>query len=239
MDPPLPASTMALPNTWQARKTLRKSTSRMRSHSASSISKNGVPELMPAAFKTISTPPKLANVASSTRWISAFRVTSAWHARALAPLIADRPGMPLRTVLVQIGNHDIRARSGQSHGDLAREHSSPADNHRGLPRQREEILNQRYGLPHRCHSRFELELQQPSWTRYTTSSYSSSSSRVSFTRPLPLSFSSNGCQQCSQMSNSFPSISFLETLGRRTAQVTTHHRLPPGSTTREYNRIRI
>ena len=63
IEPPRPASTIAFPNTWQPRKTLRRLTSMMRCHSASSISKNGVAELMPAAFSRMSTRPKASSVA--------------------------------------------------------------------------------------------------------------------------------------------------------------------------------
>src|ERR1017187_3389390 len=63
MEPPRAPSTIALPNTWQARNTLVKSMFRMRCHSASVISKNGVPEFTPAAFTRISTWPKRARTA--------------------------------------------------------------------------------------------------------------------------------------------------------------------------------
>src|ERR1035441_2527932 len=58
IEPPLPASTIAWPNTWQAKNTLVRSISRMRCHSASPISKKGVPEFTPAAFNRMSTWPK-------------------------------------------------------------------------------------------------------------------------------------------------------------------------------------
>src|ERR1035437_4990505 len=52
--PPLPRSAIALPKTWQARKTDVRFVLRMRCHSSSSISKNGVELFTPAALPAYS-----------------------------------------------------------------------------------------------------------------------------------------------------------------------------------------
>jgi hypothetical protein len=61
--------------------------------------------------------------------------------QTLASQVLDRLSLPLGALFVQIGDDDVGARPRKSHGHLAREHSSPADDHRGFPRQRKQFLD--------------------------------------------------------------------------------------------------
>ncbi len=83
--PPFPASTICSPNTWQARKTLRRLMSSNFCHSASVISKKWVPELTPAAFMSISTPPNSSTARRRASNSADFRVASQATAMAWPP----------------------------------------------------------------------------------------------------------------------------------------------------------
>src|SRR5271157_1536354 len=85
MEPPRPASTITLPNTWHARKTLFKLISRMRCHSCSLISKNGVLEFTPAALIRVSTCPKRWSTVSRAFSRSALLAASQWMPTACRP----------------------------------------------------------------------------------------------------------------------------------------------------------
>ena len=104
IDPPCPAATRCLPNTWQPKNTPLRLTRTMRSNSSSVMSKNGVAELMPAPLTTMSTRPERCSTASSSASISALLVASAaWNHAGRRPLrslrYAPRPFPALRPTI--------------------------------------------------------------------------------------------------------------------------------------------
>src|ERR1022692_665280 len=139
MEPPFPASTIALPNTWQARNTLVRSISRMRCHSASLISKKGVPEFTPAAFNRMSTWPAPHNRPERLFQAGLAGGVGA-HADGSASQALDGARSRFRAVLADVQNGDLGSGLGQTRGHRPGEDSAASNHHRHLAGQRKQSV---------------------------------------------------------------------------------------------------